>query len=325
MDYKKRIDSQINQYKNVEDMHSDVPAINNYYKSKFVSTKVSSIFDIKNHIQFYYKYLNESINKTGNPNLVSIGSGDGSIEVEVGKLFSRTGDKFRFTLLELSSIQIDRAISKVNKAGLEKNFNFVQTDLNSWGPKEKYAGIMAHHSLHHVVNLEHLFDGIKNSLEGKFCSMDMIGRNGHMRWPETLALVNKFWNIIPLEKRKHRTLPGFERTFYNHDCSTVGFEGIRAQDILSCLVKRFRFERFFAFGGLIDPFVSRGFGHNYNINSDWDKSLIDLIANLDDILIDCGYIKPTQMFAVMTNTLEQKTKIYRNRTPEFCIRPPDMC
>ena len=70
-------------------------------------------------------------------------------------------------------------------------------------------------------------------------------------------------------------LAQFENTFINHDCSTVGFEGIRAQDILPLLLDRFQFHRFAAWGGLLDIFVDRAFGHNLSSEKPFDREFID--------------------------------------------------
>jgi trans-aconitate methyltransferase len=62
-------------------------------------------------------------------------------------------------------------------------------DVNATKPTSKFDVIMANHSLHHIVELEKTFDTIFDCLNenGIFATCDMIGRNGHMRWPETEA------------------------------------------------------------------------------------------------------------------------------------------
>ncbi len=37
---------------------------------------------------------------------------------------------------------------------------------------------------------------------------------------ETLEVIQLFWGILPIEKRKHPIIPGFEKEFVNWDCST---------------------------------------------------------------------------------------------------------
>ena len=48
--------------------------------------------------------------------------------------------------------------------GMADHMIFTEADFNKWEPKTNYAGVMANHSLHHVVNLEGLFDNIKKAL-----------------------------------------------------------------------------------------------------------------------------------------------------------------
>lgn len=321
MSYDQRINQQIKQYEKDENLHKDLPNVQRYYQINYISKGFKTLFGVDNHFEFYALPFTRAIKETGNSTIISIGSGDGAVELSVAKVMKRLGiEDFEFHLLELSATQLGRARMKIQEEGFQRHFQFFETDLNNWRPNCKFAGAMAHHSLHHIVELEHLFDMVRDNLLGYFCTMDMIGRNGHMRWPEVLELVQAFWDILPPQKRVHQVLPNFEKGFYNHDCSTEGFEGIRAQDILPCLIERFGFEGFYAFGGLTDPFVSRGFGHHYNMSVDWDKSFIDLIAKLNNILICCGYIKPTQLYAVMTTDKSTTPKIFENRTPEFCLR-----
>ena len=81
-------------------------------------------------------------------------------------------------------------------------------DLNRELPLSHPVGaFMAHHSLHHIVALETLFGQIVERLEpeGAFITMDLIGRNGHMRWPETLAIVRHIWDSVSESDGKSST------------------------------------------------------------------------------------------------------------------------
>jgi len=57
-----------------------------------------------------------------------------------------------------------------------------------------------------VTSLEFLFDNVKEALtnNGNFVVNDMIGRNGHQRWPEALLQLEIFWAELD------------ERYKYNH-------------------------------------------------------------------------------------------------------------
>ena len=111
--------------------------------------------------------------------------------------------------------------------------------------------------------------------------------------------MREFWSEMPTEYRYNRQLRRQDDEFLDWDCSISGFEGIRAQDILPLLVERFSFDMFIGFGNVIDPFVDRGFGPNFSVDSQRDKDFIDRVHARDEAEIVAGRIKPTHMFAVM--------------------------
>ena len=326
MNYKEKISQQIKQYANVSDMHSQLPSITDYWRQKYMKPAFYEVTGMNNHIEFYAKTFVDSINKTGNTSLISLGSGDGLLEVQIASMMKDLKcDEFTFNLIELSPFQISKAWDNVKAAGLENHFNIEEQDFNKWTTKNTYAGVMAHHALHHVLELEHLFEAIKTCLhdDGVFLTMDMIGRNGHMRWPETLEFIERIWRFLPEEKRHHTILKKTYDEFYNHDCSTQGFEGIRAQDILPLLVKNFNFKVFYAYGNITDEFVNRAYGANFDPNNAQDTAFIDFIEYLNSLLLELGHVKPTKMIAIMSAGEVKNTKYYKNLSPEFCIRKVD--
>jgi SAM-dependent methyltransferase len=321
-----RVAEQIQQYADNDDMHGDLSATYNYWTQKFLVPRLQAVTGHYNHLDVYAKTFIDRIKRTGNPNIASVGSGDGSLEVLIGQVMERYGHSdFHFTLLELSPIQNERARRNAAAAGLGDRFTTLDVDLNAWRADKRYSSVMAHHSLHHMQDLEHLFDAIRDAMEedGCFVTFDMIGRNGHMRWPEAYRVVNSIWAFLPPEKRRHIQLNKVYDEFYNHDCSTEGFEGIRAQDILPCLVKTFHFEAFLSWGNIIDPFVDRGYGANYDIRKKEDAAFIDFLEEMNEVLIEAGHIKPTQVVAIMTKTPVAEPKLWKGRTPESMIRVPD--
>jgi len=129
-------------------------------------------------------------------------------------------------------------------------------DFNRWKATKRYAAVMANQSLHHVVNLEDLFDEVKLALSprGYFLASHMIGRNGHQRWPEALSEVQRFWQELPPDYRYNWQRKIHEEQYENWDCSKRGFEGIRAQDILPLLLERFDFHLFVGCCNVVDIF-----------------------------------------------------------------------
>jgi len=258
---------------------------------------------------------------------ISIGSGNCDLEVElVEMLLNKDLSNFYLECLDLNEYMLDRGKSLAEAKGVQKFIGFLKADINVWKPEKCYHLVIANQSLHHFLELERIFDTIYHGLEneGYFLADDMIGRNGHMLWPEALEIVKQLWKELPEKYKYNHQHKCLELEFKNWDCSQGGgFEGIRAQDILPLLSERFYFELFLAFGNVINPFIDRSFGHNFKIDSEWDREFIDRVHTLDEEYIEKGIIKPTHMIAAMTKTPPKHTKVYKHLTPEFCIRKSD--
>lgn len=326
--YSEKVQHQIDQYcnvgpeRNVADIQ-ELPDIFHYWSNKFLLPLITEIFGVSNVFELYSKYFADGLMKINQSNLLlSIGCGDCSFETGVAQDLLKKGvTDFTFECLDISPALVKKSQERVIALGLKNHFIINQVDINFWEPLEIYCGVMAHQSLHHVVELERLFNNIRRGLhhDGFFITSDMIGRNGHMRWPEALEIVNGIWAFLPDHLKHNRLLKRFEETYHNHDCSKEGFEGIRAQDILPLLVKHFHFERFLAYGNIPDVFIERCFGHNFSLDSPKDKAFVDFLELLNRLLIDLGHIKPTMMFGVM-NMKGCETICYKHWTPDYCIR-----
>ena len=245
----------------------------------------------------------------------------------IKKLLEMGETDFVIEGLELSPLRSERAQANARKEGVQQFLEINESDLNRWVPSRRYSTVIAKDTLHHVVELEHLFDSIHEALEdeGIFVTTDMIGRNGHMRWPEALEIIQEIWKFIPDHYKTNHQLKRVEHEYVNWDCSKTGFEGIRAQDILPLLLERFSFKTFLGFANLPDIFIERGFGHNLSIDNPRDIGFIDFLEQLNTLLIDLGYLKPTMMYASMTRRRPNAPppRYYRHWTPEFCARIED--
>jgi len=231
-------------------------------------------------------------------------------------------EEFTIECLDMNPHMLERGRVMAAEYGVSNHLVFTQADFNDWSPTLRYAGIMANQSLHHVMNLEGLFDTVASAMGpgALFITHDIIGRNGHMRWPEALAEVQRFWQEMPPEYRYNHLLKRHEDTYINWDCSSESFEGIRAQDILPLLLQRFGFELFIGFANIIDVFIDRAFGHNFDENGKWDRHFIDRIHACDEEAMRAGTIKPTHMLAVMGVNRDAACKCSRGITPEMSVR-----
>jgi hypothetical protein len=170
--------------------------------------------------------------------------------------------------------------------------------------------------------LKRLFDLVKRSLRPNayFVVADIIGKNGHMRWPEALIEVNRFWQEMPSEYRYNRQLGRQEDVFDDWDCSKFGFEGIHAQDILPLLLERFHMHVFIAFANVVDVFVDRSFGHNFNAKGDWDRAFVDRLHAIDEEGLRSGRLTPTHLMAVMAAEASRNPFWSRGLNPYACVR-----
>jgi SAM-dependent methyltransferase len=322
--YAKQLRAQIEQYRQVANIH-DLPDIFHYWSNKHLRPRLNEVMGVDSVTDFYALPLRRALEaRRGNKKLLSVGAGDCSVEIEVARRLLALGEReFELVCLELSPHLIERAEAAVRREGLERIVKPLQTDINRWRPTEAFAAVMANHSLHHFVELERIFSAIHDALDeqGVFVTNDMIGRNGHMRWPEVLEIVQSLWAFMPDRYKFNRQLERVEPEFVNWDCSNEGFEGIRAQDILPLLNRTFGFESFLAFGGIVDVFVDRSFGHNFDPNSAQDQAFVDFLQLLNDRLTDASVVKPTTIFAVMRKQPHPSPRVWRGWTPSACERP----
>ena len=323
-EYNERRQREIETFTAVENVH-ELPAIFHFWSNRYVRPKLEAVLGVSNIDDFFLKYIHRSYTERPGDTLLIVSIGAGSCDTEL-RLAQRMRDQglknFRFRCLDITPSVLDRGRQLAATNGLSDQFEFVESDLTAWEERGNVSVVMAIHSLHHIVELELLFQRVRTAIgnDGYFLVCDMVGRNGHMRWPEALEVVHSIWSTMPDRYKYNHQLNRFEELYENWDCSTEGFEGIRAQDILPLLTKIFHFESFVAYGNLPDIFIDRGFGHNFDVNNLDDTQFIDRIGALNDRLISEGRIKPTQIVAALRADKTSPTLKYQHWTPEFCVR-----
>jgi SAM-dependent methyltransferase len=303
----------------------DLPNIFHYWSEKHLRPKLVPFgFDSPNAM--FVKYLAELCEHRAGPvRFASLGSGNCDLEIELArKLRARGHSSFTIDCLDLNPSMLERGRLAAHRAGLSGHLEFVESDCNNWKPAHVCDAVIANQSLHHILNLEGLFEQVKKSLDsgGCFIISDMIGRNGHQRWPEALEIVHEFWRLLPPSYRFNLRSGRYEELFQDWDCSTEGFEGIRSQDVLPLLLQNFHFRLFVPFGNIIDPFIDRSFGHHFNPAAEWDRAFIDRVHARDEAGLTAGLLMPTHMLAVVGNDSCQ-TVFPDNLSPQFCLRTGD--
>jgi SAM-dependent methyltransferase len=323
--YDALVASERRRYESCTEVH-ELPAIFHYWSNRYILPKlVSCGFSSLNEI-FERTLAGQCAREEGGPRrFVSLGAGNCDLEIELArKLRARGHDHFLFDCLDLNPTMLERGRRAAEEAGVAGHLTFAESDLNQWNPAQEYDAVVANYFLHHVVNLENLFEQAQRSLKpgGTFVIADMIGRNGHQRWPEALTLVHEFWRQLPPSYRFNRVSGFYEELYENQDCSVGSFEGIRSQDILPLLLDRFHFQFFLPFANIIDPFVERTFGPNFDVALEWDRAFIDQVHQRDDQELAAGRLTPTHMLAVVAHEASDSPIFLPRMTPESCVRRP---
>lgn len=323
MSYEAKVEQELRKYQDMGNVH-ELPPIYHYWSNKFLRPKLETLgFSDPNEL--YLQYIKPIALATPSSicRILSLGAGNCDTEVFLAGRLDESGIKnFAFDCLDVNPQMLARGEQLAQERRLSPHFAFFETDINTWEAKTCYDIVIANHCLHHFVELERLFEKTSGCLRerGFFLTNDMIGRNGHMRWPEALELVQACWTLLEENQKWNWQLKRHEPVYENWDCSAEGFEGIRSQDILPLLVKSFHFDCFLGFGNAINVFIDRAFGYNFDVSNPKDCYFIDFVSQLDDYFIEAGKLKPTQMIAAMTKTARGPTKVYKHLTPEFCIR-----
>ncbi len=320
--YQARMAAEIAIFRDQVQVH-ELPKMFHYWSNTYLRPMLESL-GYSYPEDFFAKEIARARSARGRPiKVISLGAGNGDSEIRVAQLLRERGvDGFRIECMDINPNMLARCADLAKEHGLSEFVVPVRGDFNRWQPAREYDVVMANQSLHHVLELENLMDTTRRVIgaDGVFLTCDMIGRNGHMRWPEALVEVRKFWAELPERSRYNLQLKRAEPEFLDWDCSVEGFEGIRAQDILPLLLERFAFDTFLAWGNVLDIFIDRSFGHHLDADDPKDRDFIDRLQARDEEGLLAGLWKPTHILAVMTRDPRGPTRQWQHLSPEFCMR-----
>jgi SAM-dependent methyltransferase len=325
--YDERVSAELAAFSDILDVQHELPEIFHYWSVKYLAPRLEH-FGYSYPQDFFAKEIARQRQTLERPvRVISVGAGNGDIEIEIARLLRERGiDGVRIECLDINAVMLARCQEMAQAQGLQDVVAPILGDFNHWVPDGNYDVVLANQSLHHVVELEALFTAVSAAIgdHGVFLISDTIGRNGHLRWPEALTQVRKFWDELPPRKRFNVQLKRMETDYVDWDSSTEAFEGVRAQDILPLLTERFEFEVFIPWGNVIDIFIDRAYGHHQSIRDPADCAFIDRVHACDDEGIFEGRWKPTHMIGVLRTRFVGTPRLWKGLTPEFCVRRPNV-
>ncbi len=165
---------------------------------------------------------------------LSLGSGSGQLE---GALL-KAGTLKRLEVIDISGDAVESFQTRANKDGYGHLISSRIGDLNFIEfPEKAYDLVIAHTSLHHVINLEHLLEQVRRSLKtenGFFLVHDYIGPNVWQWSWDTVEEVNK---ALELSRGRHPSLPiqDIKRPDPKRVVQFSPFESVRSEEILELL------------------------------------------------------------------------------------------
>jgi SAM-dependent methyltransferase len=236
--YRARMEAEKRLFGKCETVH-ELPPIFHYWSNRYIRPELER-FGFSSPTECFALCLREKLSKDRVSHFVSLGAGNCEWEVALAQeLVRENAGAFVLDCLDVNTEMLERGRKAAVDAGVAECLNFLEVDLNEWTPAKSYDVVVANQALHHVVELEALLSSIKQSIQphGRFVVCDTIGRNGHLRWPEALEIVERFWRRLPPSYRYNRLLDRYEERFEDWDCSQEGFEESARRTFCHCCAR----------------------------------------------------------------------------------------
>ncbi len=167
----------------------------------------------------------------------------GAARIEEGIVDGFGRQNIEMTLTDINPTLLATA---ANRLADKAEVRSLVTNVNQLSlPRDSFDVIICVSALHHMVELEHIMAESAAALadDGEFWSVgEYIGRNGNRLFDDAYAIANPFFLQLPEKYRVNRNpgSPGYVDVWLpNSDCSVVGFEGIRSEEIDTVMARSF--------------------------------------------------------------------------------------
>lgn len=259
---------------------------------------------------FYFRYLQQTwqtsydrellaaAQEFAQPRILSLGCGYGGIELAIARQLQAKGMDYRLVGLDLNPGLFTQAIATAKAENL--NIKFQAVDLNFLGlAAHSFDLVCAHASLHHMLNLEHLFAQVYQALvpEGKLIVLDIIGETQTLFWRENVEFALAVIEQMPAKyKQNLQSLPK-----YNPPALQVGMEGIRQAEVEEQICRYFIPERLFKYGAFMRLICTHPqIGAAIKPQVPEDRLYLESLCALDQAQIQSGNLRATEMMGVFT-------------------------
>ena len=236
--------------------------------------------------------------------VLSLGCGFGVIE----RVLRRSDYCQLIHGVDVAEGAIEGARKAAEDEGLD-GLTYEVADLNTAKlPKETYDAVYVHAALHHVFQLEHLLDQIKQTLKpgGLFVMYEYIGPS-QMQFPRRdLELADAFLNAIPERYRSGPRLKDIKKEALRLSLdgmnSSDPSESIRASEIVPLTASRFEVRHFSYVGGTLLFLIFSEISGNFKENDAEIMPLVKALIALDNFLIDNRVLPSYHVYMVCEKT-----------------------
>jgi SAM-dependent methyltransferase len=206
----------------------------------------------------------------------------GEARIEEGLLRQAPSDSVQLTVFDLNPDLLKTAKRRLAPLCEVKGIVGDVNEIDLRG--RSFDIILCVSGLHHVVELEHLFDQIAGALrpDGEFWSIgETLGRNGGRMFPEAYDAGNAFFHRLPPKYRTNRVLGRIDEDMTNMDFSIGCFEGIRCESIVPTIERHFEPLHVSRHNCIIWRLFSTAYADNYDTSLAGDLALIEEAVDID--------------------------------------------
>jgi len=228
------------------------------------------------------------------PVAISLGCGFGGFE----RYCISLGIAERFDAADISSGAIERARADALMAGMADKISYSVADLNSIElPPASYDAILASAAVHHVLELEHLFQQCRNALKpgSLFFMNEYIGPSRFQVPAQTVEIINSIISVLPARYRmsafvENHLVERFTPPPLDYFETSDPSESVRSDEIVATLKIYFDIIEFRPYGGAILHMLLSGIAGNFDETDDRDATMMMLIDAFESILESNGII-----------------------------------
>ncbi|MGB7624916.1 MAG: class I SAM-dependent methyltransferase [Terriglobia bacterium] len=228
---------------------------------------------------------------------LSLGSGDGGLERHA----LDAGAVERFDAYDASPGAIEDAKKSAKTKGLLHRVNYVVSDLNHLRLEAGgYDSVFASMSIHHVHNLEGLFEEVRAALKlsGFFIMNEYIGPTRFQLPPIQIKLINDLLKVLPRDFRRvirdGKPTSDIKESHLIHPLTWFEendpSEAARSAEILPLLQRFFRIVEFKPYGGTLLHFLLQDIVGNFDESQENDRAWLDILFYFEGALEDARAI-----------------------------------